>query len=51
MLNAVKSYNVANHRDLKIRIGIHTGPCVAGLLGVKSMFVFFKKKMDNKILT
>lgn len=36
MLEAVKSYNQANNRDLKLRIGIHTGPCVAGLIGVKS---------------
>ncbi len=45
MLTAVKAYNIANHRDLKIRIGIHTGPCVAGLLGIKSTFSsFFQAK-------
>jgi atrial natriuretic peptide receptor A len=37
LLNAVKSFSI-RHRpgeQLKLRIGIHTGPCVAGVVGLK----------------
>ena len=36
MLEAVQNFNRATSRDLKLRIGIHTGPCVAGLMGSRS---------------
>ena len=35
MLKAVESFNAANGTDLQIKIGIHTGPVVAGVIGKK----------------
>ena len=39
MIAAVNIYNRQNNKDLKIRNGIHTGPCVAGLIGTKSKYI------------
>ena len=37
LLDAVKSFTIRHRPDeqLKLRIGLHTGPCVAGVVGVK----------------
>ncbi|PRP87571.1 adenylate/guanylate cyclase [Planoprotostelium fungivorum] len=35
MLEVMKTFNRVHHTTLAIRIGIHTGPCVAGIIGVK----------------
>jgi adenylate cyclase len=35
MSQAIERYNVANGTQLRMRIGIHAGPAVAGVIGVK----------------
>lgn len=37
LLNTVKSFKIRHRPDqqLKLRIGMHTGPCVAGVVGLK----------------
>ncbi|MCL1473739.1 adenylate/guanylate cyclase domain-containing protein [Argonema antarcticum] len=35
MQEAIKQFNVANNVDFSIRIGINTGPVVAGVIGIK----------------
>ena len=37
LLEAVKSFKIRHRPDeqLKLRIGMHSGPCVAGVVGVK----------------
>ena len=37
LLNAIKNFQVPHRPDerLKLRIGIHSGPCVAGVVGLK----------------
>ena len=35
MLEVVKHFNSAIHQPVSIRIGIHTGPAVAGVIGIK----------------
>ena len=37
LLEAVKTFKIKHkpHTCLKLRIGIHTGPCVAGVVGLK----------------
>ncbi len=37
MLQAVKTFNMTRNIQWSIRIGMHTGSCVAGVMGVKSM--------------
>jgi class 3 adenylate cyclase len=35
-MESLKEFNQSNslfHQELKIRIGIHTGPCIAGVVG------------------
>jgi class 3 adenylate cyclase len=39
MLHAIERVNTSSGRDWKIRIGIHTGPAVAGVIGTRK-FVF-----------
>lgn len=39
MLDAVADYNTAASHEVDIRIGIHTGPTVAGVIGIKK-FVY-----------
>jgi len=39
MLDAVEAYNREMRQDVNIRIGIHTGPTVAGVIGIKK-FVY-----------
>jgi adenylate cyclase len=39
MLQAVTACNLANEQPVSIRIGIHTGPAVAGVIGIKK-FVY-----------
>ena len=39
MLNAVVEYNLETNQSVDIRIGIHTGPAVAGVIGIKK-FVY-----------
>lgn len=35
MLAALKEYNAKRNQNVRIRVGIHTGPCVAGIMGSK----------------
>lgn len=35
MLGAMRDYNTANGTDFQLRIGMHVGPAVAGVIGVK----------------
>lgn len=35
MLEVVKRFNMGAHQPVSIRIGIHTGPAVAGVIGIK----------------
>jgi PAS domain S-box-containing protein len=35
MLTALKQFNENHHRNFSIRIGIHSGPVVAGVIGIK----------------
>ncbi len=35
MLGTIRAYNVSNGTDLQMRIGLHVGPAVAGVIGVK----------------
>lgn len=37
LLNAVMSFTIRHRPDeqIKLRIGIHSGPCVAGIVGLK----------------
>lgn len=35
MLKAIQEFNAINHADFNMRIGINTGPVVAGVIGIK----------------
>ena len=35
MLDGIKAYNQSNGTDFQLRIGVHVGPAVAGVIGVK----------------
>jgi class 3 adenylate cyclase len=35
MLETMKQFNKENNTDLKIRIGVHSGPVIAGVIGLK----------------
>ena len=37
MLNAIREFNAQTHQSFNTRIGIHTGPVVAGVIGTKKL--------------
>ena len=50
VFNVLREYNsTAVEKQINIRIGIHTGPCVAGVIGVKKFGKYLFEKCCNKI--